>query len=315
MTAPTIEISNVVKDYGIHKALKGVSFEVPAGQCLALLGHNGAGKTTLMKLMLGLTRPTEGSVRVLGAEPGGDASLVARSQIGFLPENVRFHEAMTGEEVLSFYARLKGEATDQNAALLGRVGLADAAKRRVKTYSKGMRQRLGLAQALLGAPKLLLLDEPTSGLDPLARTKFYNIIYELAEAGTTILLSSHALTELEARTDKVAIMARGQLQALGALPDLRRDAGLPVRINLDLASDANVDSIRDKMRTKASVGHAHDGTLQLTCAEDDKMAVVGLVADLGDKIKDMDLLPPSLDEVYAFYGAKQDGTQGEEERS
>jgi Cu-processing system ATP-binding protein len=222
-----VELNNVVKRYGERVAVGGVSFAVAAGERLALLGHNGAGKTTLIKLMLGLIAPSEGRLRVLGERPG-DVASPGRRAIGFLPEAVAFHEAMTGAELIAFYARLKGWPPRDGRALLERVGLGAAAGRRVSTYSKGMRQRLGLAQALLGNPRLLLLDEPTSGLDPELRQSFYELVRERAAAGAAVILSSHVLTELEERTDRIAIMNRGRLVALGRLEELRERAGLPV---------------------------------------------------------------------------------------
>ncbi|MEZ5604708.1 MAG: ABC transporter ATP-binding protein [Burkholderiaceae bacterium] len=152
----------------------------------APVGHNGAGKTTPIKLLLGLIRPTEGSVRT-GIDPAGNRGAEARRAIGFLPESVAFHGAMTGSELMAFHARLKGESCRGNAALLEVVGIAHAANRRVATYSKGMRQRLGIAQALIGALRLLLFDEPTSGLDPASRSDVYRMIDALRIGGATVL--------------------------------------------------------------------------------------------------------------------------------
>jgi len=154
-------LDGVVKKYGGQTAVAGIGLSLAAGDRLALLGHNGAGKTTLMKLILGLVPASAGGVTVLGG-PAGRPD--AKAATGFLPENVAFHEVMTGWETLRFYGRLKRRPAGECRGLLERVGLSAAAKRRVGTYSKGMRQRLGLAQALLGQPRLLLLDEPTTGL-------------------------------------------------------------------------------------------------------------------------------------------------------
>jgi Cu-processing system ATP-binding protein len=224
-----VTIENAGKEYEGHTVLAGVNLTLAQGKCLALIGHNGAGKTTLMKLILGLIRPTAGRIEVLGVDPAA-ANKEFRRQLGFLPENVAFHEELTGADTLAFYARLKGLSPTSCPQLLERVGLSSAAMRRVGTYSKGMRQRLGLAQALLGTPKLLLLDEPTTGLDPVLRQEFFQIIRELTVAGTTVVISSHILTELEARTDLVAIMREGQLVAHGDLDTLRREAGLPLTL-------------------------------------------------------------------------------------
>jgi energy-coupling factor transporter ATP-binding protein EcfA2 len=175
-----------------HQALRqggrgrGRLAELHPGEATALVGHNGAGKTTLIKLLLGLVRPSQGSVSVLGVDPAGRQGAEARRALGFLPENVAFHGAMTGTELMNFYARLKGQPVSRNRDLLARVGLAEAADRRVSTYSKGMRQRLGLAQTLIGDPRLLLLDEPTSGLDPASRAEVFDMIDRLRADGATI---------------------------------------------------------------------------------------------------------------------------------
>ena len=163
--------------------MRGVDLQLNPGESVALVGHNGAGKTTLMKLMLGLIRPSAGYVRVLGEDPVASASVRSRNGVGFLPETIAFNASMTGAEVITFFARLKGVPKAEGRDLLARVGLSDAAGQRVGTYSKGMRQRLGLAQALLGSPRVLLLDEPTTGLDPQLRQNFYAIVSDLRDAG------------------------------------------------------------------------------------------------------------------------------------
>ncbi len=226
-TAPVI-LSAVTKHYGAVHAVSGVDLALQAGECVALVGHNGAGKSTLIKLMLGLIQPTSGTVSVFGGDPATDAGARARRDVGYLPENLALYPTMTGTETLAFYARLKRQPTAGNKAILERVGIAQAARRRVGTYSKGMRQRLGLAQALLGEPRILLLDEPTTGLDPALRLSFYEILRELRGRGTALLLSSHALAELEGQVDRVVIMNQGRKVADGTMADLapqRRPAG------------------------------------------------------------------------------------------
>jgi Cu-processing system ATP-binding protein len=296
MTA--IAIERVSKNYRDHAALNDVSFALPEGACLALLGHNGAGKTTLMKLMLGLIRPTAGTVRVLGHDPAG-AAMDFRRRLGFLPENVAFHDEMTGRETLSFLARLKGEGRASCDDLLERVGLSFAADRRVKTYSKGMRQRLGLSQALLGDPRILLLDEPTTGLDPLLRLEFFRIIGELTARGTTVVLSSHILTELEARTEQVAIMRRGRLAAWGTLEELRHSARLPIRIRL--ATPDGASAVAERL-AGLSLDHVNNQTVELNCPLPDKMAVLRHIASLGASVADVDIQMPSLDDIYVHFG-------------
>lgn len=309
MTDQAIALSGVEKRYGAQKVLRGVSLSVAPGECVALLGHNGAGKTTLMKIMLGMTKATRGEVRVLGASPGTSEAAAARKDIGFLPENVRFHENMTGAEVLAFYARLKGAPLNRNQALFEKVDLAEAARSRVKTYSKGMRQRLGLAQALLGKPRLLLLDEPTSGLDPLSRHGFYGIIEDLTKTGTAVFLSSHALTELEASTERIAIMNEGLLVADGSLRSLRRSAELPVRICVSVPPGERDALMGRNFSMKTHAKALNGQTVQLTCEQDHKVALVRQITELGCAIEDIDILPPTLDEIYANYGRKGGAAQ------
>lgn len=295
-----IQIDQAGKDYERRAALDGVTLSVPQGRCVALIGHNGAGKTTLMKLILGLIRPSRGKVEVLGEDPG-NASKMFRRQIGFLPENVAFHDELTGTDTLAFYARLKNVAAADGAALLDRVGLTQAAGRRVKTYSKGMRQRLGLAQALLGKPRLLLLDEPTTGLDPVLRQEFFNIIRDLTAAGTTVLLSSHVLTELEARTDLAAILRDGRLVAFGDLDTLRANAGLPVTVR----ARGNAAAISGKLNGAFIKTVAADrASIDIGCPPEKKMALLRTLAGYGDICTDLEVRLPGLDELYLHYSGR-----------
>lgn len=296
---PPVSIDNVSKRYSSLYAVREVSFTLAQGELVALIGHNGAGKTTLMKLMLGLVHPSEGQVQVLGENPASGA-LAARRHLGYLPENVAFNGALTGRETLAFYARLKGEAAGTVPALLERVGLADAGKRRVGTYSKGMRQRLGLAQALLGHPRLLLLDEPTTGLDPEFRQQFYEIVRELRDQGATVLLSSHALTELEQRTDRAIIMNHGTMVAAGTLAELRRLAELPSRLVLTM-KDGMPTAAVVRLVPPAAVRRINGHIIELICSEDDKLATIRTVATEDSGVADIEMVPPSLDDLYAHF--------------
>lgn len=305
MTETTLELQAVGKRYGDDHAVRDVDLRAVAGECLALVGHNGAGKTTLMKLMLGLIRPTSGRVRVLSENPVTSAAVRTRRGIGFLPENISFDDAMTGREVIGFFARLRGVPLASGLELLDRIGLGAASGRRVKTYSKGMRQRLGLAQSLLGEPRILMLDEPTTGLDPALRQTFYDIVRDLAGGGTTVLLSSHVLTELEARTDRVAIMNRGRLVACDTLTALRHQADLAVRIRVAVPS-GQAPRIAERLAGRAKPIHVNDQTVELSCGLDGKMAVLRDIAALGVEVNDIEVAPPSFDDVYAHFSRRED---------
>lgn len=293
---PTLTLHQLTKTYGGQRALSEVSLSVAPGERVALLGHNGAGKSTMMKIILGLIPHDSGSLSVTGAAPG---SAEARRNVAYLPENAAFHPALTGLEQMRHYLALRGEDAGQALTLLEKVGLAHAARRRIGTYSKGMRQRVGLAQTLIGKPKLLVLDEPTSGLDPVSRRDFYELLDGLAADGASILLSSHALTEVEARTDRILILSGGVLVAQGSLPDLRRTAALPVAFHITPQTGAASEVAKALPEATLS-----GGLLTLTCAQDDKLRLLARISDLGAKVADIDVLPPSLEDIYSHFSKR-----------
>lgn len=295
----TVRITDVTKEYGRIKAVRGASFELGQGELVALIGHNGAGKTTLMKLMLGLIRPTGGSIEVLGDNPAA-GEFTGRRQLGYLPENVSFDAALTGCETQAFYARLKREPVAKALELLDMVGLGAASRRRIGTYSKGMRQRLGLAQALIGHPKVLLLDEPTSGLDPELRQIFYDLIERLAAQGATVLLSSHALTELEERAGRVIIMNRGVKVADGSIDRLRNIARLPTKLRLKVATIAP-DEVPSWLPAGAPCRRLNGHVIEIDAAPERKLELLHRATASGTSVEDIDVLPPTLDELYAHF--------------
>lgn len=288
---------NVTRRYGNVVAVDDVSLALSAGQAVALVGHNGAGKTTLIKLLLGLTRPDAGTVTVAGQDPTGKRGSQVRQRLGFLPENVAFHGAMTGMELMDFYAGLKRQPRADMAALLEQVGLAHAAGRRISTYSKGMRQRLGIAQALIGSPRLLLLDEPTSGLDPASRIEVFALIDRMRESGVSVLVSTHALAEIEHHVDQIAIMHKGRLLATGNLDDLRRGAGAEIRLQIVVQPGQHEAIIQGLPDTVQVVWH--DGTqLELVAPADDKMAVLRNLLAYQEEVSDIRMADVGLAELY-----------------
>ncbi len=212
MPGPAIQTEGLRKVFGQRPAVKGLTLRVEQGEVFGFLGPNGAGKTTSIKMLLGLVAPTSGRAELLGA-PIGDRLTLAR--IGFLPEHFRFQEWMTAREFLHFHGELlgmdEGDLKPRQAELLERVGLADFVDSQLKTFSKGMLQRIGLAQALLNRPALVFLDEPTSGLDPVGRRLVRDIIHELRAAGTSVFLNSHLLSEIEVTCDRVAFIRHGEV--------------------------------------------------------------------------------------------------------
>jgi ABC-2 type transport system ATP-binding protein len=213
------------KRYGRTEALRGVDLEVGEGQLVGLLGPNGAGKSTLVKIACGLVRPTAGSVEVCGSPAG---SLPARRSLGYLAELFRFPSWMSADELLTLHQRLAGSTRGvaERSELLELVGLLHARATRIAAMSKGMQQRLGIAQALVGSPRLLLLDEPTSALDPAGRRVVRGLLEELRRRGTSVLLNSHLLSEVELVCDRVTILLGGEVVAAGTPAELSRPKGV-----------------------------------------------------------------------------------------
>ena len=226
MTAAAIDLSNVEKIYrGRIRALRGVSMRVEKGEVFGLLGPNGAGKSTLVKILTTVVRPTKCSGTLLGA-PVGDKATLAR--IGYLPENPRFPDYLTGGEVLDLFGALakisRHDRRRRMAETLEMVGMTSWAGTRIARYSKGMRQRIGLAQALMNDPEIVFLDEPTDGVDPVGRREIREMLIRMRDDGRTVLLNSHLLSEAETVCGRVAIMVKGQVARHGALDDLTRDS-------------------------------------------------------------------------------------------
>lgn len=222
-----LAVRGLEKRYGRTEALRGIDLEVGPGEMLGLLGPNGAGKSTLTKIACGLVRPTGGSARVLGQVAG---SLPARRETGYLAELFRFPGWATADELLALHQRLSGSEGDaaERTELLELVGLREAARTRIGAMSKGMQQRLGLAQALVGSPRLLLLDEPTSALDPAGRRVVRQVLIQLRQRGVSALINSHLLTEVERTCDRVAILSDGRVVAEGTPDHLSRARGVEV---------------------------------------------------------------------------------------
>lgn len=296
--SPAIEVRGAHKHYGALHAVDGIDLRVERGEIFGLIGHNGAGKSTLFKMILGLVPATRGEILVGGASVQGRGFRAARRHLGYLPENVVLYDNLTGLETLRFFARLKGAPLAQCPDLLERVGLAQAGQRPVREYSKGMRQRLGFAQALLGTPRVLLLDEPTNGLDPQAIRDFYATLRDLQAQGVTIVITSHILAELQERVDRLAILATGKLQALGSVQALREQTRMPLTIALTLA-EADRTPVAEALAQLPGITATPTATgLDLGCTRDAKMGVLAALVPFGTRVRDLHIHEPSLEDVF-----------------
>lgn len=301
MSVPTAASAvGVSKYYGQTPILQNVSLTLNKGECLALVGHNGAGKSTLIKILLGLIAPTTGLVKVLGGDVLNRRFAGQRRKIGFLPEQVLFQKNMTGREALSFYARLKAVRRAQIDDLFHRFDLVKAADNRISTYSKGMRQKLGMAQALLGEPELLILDEPTSGLDPIARQQIYRILGEEKQKRTSILISSHVLTEIDERIDRVLILNSGTVVADGTLAGLSQKQAVLSRITIE-ASPESCEQITAVFSHELKVDRTTERTLTLHCESTRKVPILNSIYALGISFSDIRITEPSLEEIFGTY--------------
>ncbi len=305
--SPALLIEHARKAYGNTavgrpEAVSDVSLSVSVGAIHGLLGPNGAGKTTTLKMLLGLVSPSAGRFEILGTpanRPG------ARAALGFLPEQPYFPTQLTAGEAMRLYGRLAGmpraQIADQTPALLESVGLEGRSRDLLSRFSRGMLQRLGLAQALLGQPRVVVLDEPASGLDPVGQRDVRNLMLGLRERGTTILLSSHQLSEVEAVCDEVTILNRGRVAALGHIDDLLNVRG---QVNVKLRGEGELPA---QIRQIATDMMQLDGSWTLSVGEGDVRRVVEAIDDAGWRL---DSLAPKRDSLEDYFARLLDaGTE------
>lgn len=298
---PVISVENLTKRYrNVHgadkAALCGLTLDVPAGEIYGFLGPNGAGKTTTIKLLLGLIAPTAGGGTVLGHPLG---SVEARRRLGFLPESPYFYEYLRGEELLHYYGRLFGLADrvrrERVERLLRLVGLWDSRRLLVRKYSRGMLQRLGLAQALINDPDLVILDEPAGGLDPLGRREMRDALLSLRDQGKTVFLSSHILAEVETVCDRVAILHKGTLLAVGRIGDLlaeSREMELTVH-GVNGALTRRLQSIPG-----VSIRQGPDATMVVLPDQQHVYRAIDLVRELGGQMVSLGAKRERLEDLF-----------------
>ncbi|MHB8075819.1 ABC transporter ATP-binding protein [Desulfosporosinus fructosivorans] len=293
-----LEVNNLEKHYGDFVAVNKMNMSIDQGEIFALLGHNGAGKSTLIKMILGLVNPTSGEILIDGLQYGPKSKEI-KNLIGYLPERMNFYDNLSAWETLTFYAKLKGVSANRCKEALEQVGLAEVKDRRVGAFSKGMQQRLGLAQAIIHRPKLLVLDEPTTGLDPVGILELKEMIRTWNREGTTIFFSSHNLADVQELAENMAIMNKGSVVAEGSLAKLKHDYKLKTRIEVKVSRD-QIAKISRQQQGANYMGQFEfqDNTMSCYCESQEKMAILQSLLHEGVEIEDFSVEEPGLDLVY-----------------
>lgn len=284
-------LHSIRKRYGREEVLRGVDLGLEKGSIVGLVGDNGSGKSTLLKILAGILRPDAGALNA----PTG------RPRVGYMPENCQWYPYLTGAQVLRYFGRYTGATPAEQAEVLARVGLWEARDKKVRAYSKGMRQKLGLAQAISGAPDLLVLDEPTNGLDPHGIIDFYAILHERVAAGTTVILSSHLLTELDGRITHLALLYGGTIVTSGPCDRLMAASRLPHHVSLQDLPDAALKSLQEGPWQTQRQGTG----LELTLPKSQLSAFWRRAAALGAPLDNLRLQGPTLDDLYLHIMARQ----------
>ncbi|WP_298404241.1 ABC transporter ATP-binding protein [uncultured Chloroflexus sp.] len=307
MTDVVIECRDLTKQYGTFIAVDHLNLTVRKGEIFGLLGPNGAGKTTTILMLLGLTEPTGGSVRVLGLDPARQP-LSVKARVGYLPDQVGFYDNLTARENLNYIAKLNGmrepEMSKRINEALAQVGLSNVADRRVKTFSRGMRQRLGVAEILIKQPQLIIMDEPTLALDPEAVREFLDLIRQLKASGITILLSSHLLQQVQAVCDRVGLFHQGRMVLEGTVGELaQRVLGGAYRIHVEAEGGDAVAAALHALPDVVKVS-ANGSQYNVEARADLRAEIARKVIEAGGKLLGLSVDTPSLDEVYARYFQK-----------
>ncbi|HDO19285.1 MAG TPA: ABC transporter ATP-binding protein [Thermoplasmatales archaeon] len=295
-----IEVRDLSKTYGSIRAVDGISFHVNKGEIFGFLGPNGAGKTTTIKSILGFIHPDSGEILINGIDINANGKEAKRG-VGYLSERVSFYDNLTAYQNLNFYADMKMIPKDDYLRLLEEFDLLNAAKKKVKTFSKGMKQRLGLVNAFMGNPSLIILDEPSNGLDPRGVALVRKKILQMKEIGTTIFISSHILSEIQAVCDRVAIINKGKIVATDSVEKLGERLRLKPKmiIKLEKPSDEIIKAV-ESISGVESVS-VHDNKLEVVCESSAKSTVILTIEERGGKIVDIKIVEPSLEDVFLRY--------------
>jgi ABC-2 type transport system ATP-binding protein len=305
MSDVVLESHDLTKRYGEFVAVDSLNLTVRRGEVFGLLGPNGAGKTTTILMLLGLTEPTAGSIQVLGLDPMRQP-LSVKARVGYLPDQIGFYDGLTARENLVYIAKLNGlrrdDARARIEAALAQMGIAAVADKRVGTFSRGMRQRLGLVEILLKQPELIIMDEPTLGLDPEAAREFLQIIQRLKGEGITVLLSSHLLHQVQAVCDRVGLFYRGRLALEGAVGDLARNVlGGAYRILVQAEGPPKLEEQLRGLTGVVNLQRAGPSEYELEATSDLRPEAARAVIEMGGRLLALQAETPSLDEIYAQY--------------
>jgi ABC-2 type transport system ATP-binding protein len=309
MSGAVVTARGLTKRYGAATVVDGIDFDVAKGEIFGLLGPNGAGKTTTILMMLGLTEVSGGEIRVLEHDPVRDPLAVKR-RVGYLPDQVGFYDNLTAYDNMSYTASLMGirssERRQRIMESLQRVRLVDVANKRVGTFSRGMRQRLGLAEIVMKRAEIAILDEPTSGLDPQAILEFLEMIHQLKREGVTVMLSSHLLDQVQRMCDRVALFQRGRIVLIGTVPELARQVlgtGLVVDVEADSATD--LDARLGALGGVTQVSRITANHYRLVTDRDVRPDIARAVVAAGGALHRLSVDAPSLEAIYARFFQKQ----------
>ena len=310
MNATVIEAKNLTKRYDGVAVVNGISFSVARGEIFGLLGPNGAGKTTTILMLLGLSDISDGQARVLGHDPAREPLAVKR-QVGYLPDQIGFYDGLSAADNLRYTARLMGleraEREQRISASLGHVGLADVADNRVSTFSRGMRQRLGVAEILMKEAQIAILDEPTSGLDPQATVELLEIIRDLKKRGVSVLLSSHLLERVQSVCDRVALFNQGKIALIGTVSELGREVlGGGFRVEVEAEGQGLAERIA-AIPGVQQVEPAGTNRLRLLATGDVRPEAAAAVVAAGGRLLRLSVEEPSLEAIYSRYFQTHEG--------
>lgn len=314
MSEVVLQSRDLTKHYGKFIAVDKLNLTIRRGEVFGLLGPNGAGKTTTILMLLGLTEPTAGSIEVLGFDPARQP-LSVKARVGYLPDQIGFYDSLSARENLVYIAKLNGlprqEMYERIDVVLAQMGLSEVANKRVGAFSRGMRQRLGLAEVLLKRPQLIIMDEPTLGLDPEAAREFLEMIRNLKAADITIMLSSHLLHQVQAMCDRVGLFYRGRMVLEGTVEGLAQEVlGGAYRIHLQANGTPKLEESLRRLSGVVDLKRTNGTGFELEAKKDLRAEAARTVVEAGGQLLSLSLEMPNLEEIYGRYFQQEEVQHG-----